>query len=124
LDGPIEDKAARKLDSCAPDTQHHIRVVGKKLRYAIETFHSVIGAKTSRKLVSRLVQLQEVLGELNDARSSHAMMLTYAQERTGDDRGKETLFAAGLAAAACYPDPAAALAKAAATRDELAALVR
>lgn len=117
-------KAARKLDSCAPDTQHHIRVVVKKLRYAIEAFHSVIGAKTSRNLVTRLVQLQEVLGELNDARSSHAMVLTYAQDRAGDDRGGATLFAAGLAAAACNPDPGAALEKAAATRDELAAFAR
>lgn len=117
-------KASRRLESFSPDGQHDIRIVAKKLRYAIEAFHSVIGTKTSRKLISKLTVLQDVLGELNDARSSHTIALAYAREWRRDDHGEALLFAAGLAAGACNPDPARTLAKAAATRDELAALAR
>ncbi|MGX1742171.1 CYTH and CHAD domain-containing protein [Bosea sp. NPDC055353] len=117
-------KASRNLESCSPDGQHDIRIVAKKLRYAIESFHSVIGTKTSRKLISKLTMLQDVLGELNDARSSQTIALSYAREWGRDDHGEALLFAAGLAAGACNPDPARALAKAAATRGELAALAR
>lgn len=117
-------EASGHLESCASDRQHDIRVDAKKLRYAIEAFRPVIGLKWSGKLVSRLTQMQDQLGELNDARTGHAIALAYATERTRGGNSELTLFAAGLAAAACLPDPTSALAKAAAARDDLAALAR
>lgn len=117
-------KESRDLLHCAPERQHDIRVKAKKLRYAVEAFQPVIGAKESRKLTTALVRLQDLLGDLNDARTGRAIALTYARERTETGGGEPTLFAAGLAAAACTLDPAALLSRAAEAREELAALAR
>ncbi|HEY5795864.1 MAG TPA: CHAD domain-containing protein [Bosea sp. (in: a-proteobacteria)] len=117
-------KESRDLLHCAPERQHDIRVQAKKLRYAVEGFHPVIGAKESRKLTAALVRLQDLLGELNDARTGRVIALAYARERAGGGGGEPTLFAAGLAAAACTLDPTAALSRAAEAREELAALAR
>ncbi|WP_162261731.1 CHAD domain-containing protein [Bosea sp. Root381] len=117
-------KASRHLERCAPDRQHDIRVGAKKLRYAIEAFRPVIGAKRSGKLLVKLTRMQDLLGGLNDARSGHAIALAYALESAGESQSEQTLFAAGLAAAACDIDPKTALAKAAAARDDLADLAR
>ena len=115
-------KASRHLERCDPGRQHDIRVGAKKLRYAIEAFRPVIGTKRSGKLLVKLVRMQDLLGELNDARTGHAIALAYALEAKGDSQAEQTLFAAGLAAAACNVNPKAALAKAAAARGELADL--
>lgn len=117
-------KESRHLQHCAPDRQHDIRVKAKKLRYAVEAFQPVLDAKESRKLVARLEHLQDLLGELNDARTGHALALAYARERAGDGGSEPALFAAGLAAAACTLDPTAILTRAAEARDGLAALAR
>lgn len=117
-------KASRHLDRCDPDRQHDIRVGAKKLRYAIEAFSPVIGRKRSGKLLVRLTRMQDLLGELNDARTGHAIASAYARERTGDSQDEQALFAAGLAAAACEIDPGTTLAKAATARDELAEMAR
>lgn len=117
-------KASNHLESSAPDRQHDIRVDAKKLRYAIEAFHPIIGFKRSGQLMSRLTRMQDHLGELNDARIGHAIAVAYAEEKTRDGNGASTLFAAGLAAAACLPDPTSRLVMAAAARDGLASLAR
>ncbi|HEV7260504.1 MAG TPA: CHAD domain-containing protein [Bosea sp. (in: a-proteobacteria)] len=117
-------KESRHLQHCAPDRQHRIRVKAKKLRYAAEAFHPVLGGKRGRQLTARLVQLQDLLGELNDARVNRAIALAYARERAGDGGNEAALFAAGLAAATCSFEPTAMLDRAAEARDELAALAR
>jgi triphosphatase len=117
-------KKSRYLRHCAPDRQHGIRVRAKKLRYAAEAFEPVIGAKHGREMTAWLVQLQDLLGELNDARVNHAIALAYAREKAGEGDREAALFAAGLAAAACSFDPTATLDRAAEARDELASLAR
>ncbi|MCU4182033.1 CHAD domain-containing protein [Bosea sp. BH3] len=117
-------KESRGLQNYAPDRQHGIRIKAKKLRYAVEAFHPVIGAKEGRRLATGLVRLQDLLGDLNDARTNRAMALAYARENAGAGVSGPTLFAAGLAAAACTLDPTATLARAAKARKELAALAR
>lgn len=117
-------KESQGLRHCAPERQHGIRIKAKKLRYAVEAFHPVIGAKESRKLTAGFMRLQDLLGDLNDARTNRAMALAYARENVGAGDSGPMLFAAGLAAAACTLDPTATLARAAKTRRELAAFAR
>lgn len=114
-------KESRDLLHCGPDRQHDIRVKAKKLRYALEAFHPVVGRKRSQKLITGLVSLQDLLGDLNDARIGHAIALAYARERAGGGDNEPTLFAAGLAAAACARDPTAMLNQASEAREGLAA---
>lgn len=117
-------KKSRDLQHCTPDLQHDIRIKAKKLRYAVEAFHPIIGAKRSRKLTTGLICVQDLLGELNDARTGYAIALAYARDGAGDGDCQPTHFATGLAAATCALDPTVILERAARARDSLAALAR
>ena len=67
-------RAWRRLHSAAealgpraddPDQLHHLRILTKRARYAIEACDSA-GVSGSRKLARRLARLQDHLGELHD----------------------------------------------------------
>jgi CHAD domain-containing protein len=47
-------------------TIHEVRIAGKRLRYALESFREVLGADADG-LIARVTALQDHLGELNDA---------------------------------------------------------
>lgn len=56
-------QAVRDLD---PEARHELRIAFKKLRYALEFFSGLFGEKKSSRYLAGLVDLQEVLGHLND----------------------------------------------------------
>jgi CHAD domain-containing protein len=60
-------KAVRRLPEEPPDDAlHDVRIRAKRARYAAEAVRPVVGAPAAR-LASRLGDLQDALGELNDA---------------------------------------------------------
>ena len=88
-------RAGAELDeSSAPATIHRLRVRVKRLRYAIEML-SVIGGKRSRKLLSRLEGLQELLGDLNDLSVATSWLISFAKS---DGTPADAVMAAGAMA--------------------------
>ncbi len=59
--------------SSAPEL-HRLRVAGKKLRYACEFFSSLFPARPARAYIEALRRLQDVLGSLNDAAVTEALL--------------------------------------------------
>ena len=49
-----------------PEERHAIRIACKKLRYAAEFFGSIYTAKSSRRYIKLLIELQDHLGQIND----------------------------------------------------------
>jgi CHAD domain-containing protein len=56
-------KHLRQADDAA---RHHLRIEGKKLRYAAEAFASLYPQKAAGRFIDRVKDLQEALGDLND----------------------------------------------------------
>ena len=61
------DKAAARLAHAGADERHRVRIAAKKLRYATEFFASLFPRKRARSYRKALAELQQVLGEFNDA---------------------------------------------------------
>jgi CHAD domain-containing protein len=60
------EKRADKLDEHSPAREFHaVRIRAKRLRYAIEFFEPAYG-KPARRLIKRVVRLQDLLGGLQD----------------------------------------------------------
>lgn len=59
-------KAGKKLAKLPPADRHAVRILGKKLRYALEFFAPLYSDKRSRKALETLAELQDRLGVLND----------------------------------------------------------
>lgn len=57
-----------------PAEMHHLRKRAKKLRYAGEFFRPLFGDDATRRFIRRANALQDVLGEVNDARTVSALM--------------------------------------------------
>jgi CHAD domain-containing protein len=87
-------KAARRI---GPDSQpadyHRVRIACKRLRYTLEFLADVYPGETKR-LVKRLVALQDILGLNQDADVAIARLRDLARER-GGDLGPEPVFAMG-----------------------------
>lgn len=60
-------KRGKRLDPANYSEFHQLRIRIKKLRYSVELLCPLFGKKVTRKYLSRLADLQKVLGELNDA---------------------------------------------------------
>jgi triphosphatase len=77
---PIARSVARAgagLDEgSTPQTIHRLRVRVKRLRYALELL-SALGGKRSRRLLSRLEVLQDLLGNLNDLSVASAWLINF-----------------------------------------------
>jgi CHAD domain-containing protein len=56
-----------RLETLTPAERHRLRIQLKKLRYASEFFRSLYPEKRTARYLERLAELQEVLGEWNDA---------------------------------------------------------
>jgi CHAD domain-containing protein len=60
-------RAAARIDpSSPPDRYHALRILTKQARYAIE-LHAAVYGRPARRMVRRLVALQDLLGEHQDA---------------------------------------------------------
>jgi CHAD domain-containing protein len=60
-------KRGKHLKGNDPELRHRTRIAGKKARYAVEFFGSLYPNRAVKDYVSRLSDLQEELGWLNDA---------------------------------------------------------
>jgi CHAD domain-containing protein len=55
------------LSTLDPHARHRVRIHAKRLRYALEFFHSIVTRRTRGDIEKQLGRLQSVLGDGNDA---------------------------------------------------------
>ena len=60
-------KGGRSHTEMEPDDLHEVRILGKKLRYAVEFFDSLHAGRKQRRFLKRVKAVQDVLGAVNDA---------------------------------------------------------
>ncbi|MCU0940170.1 MAG: CHAD domain-containing protein, partial [Burkholderiaceae bacterium] len=58
--------AARFFVALSPERRHEVRILAKRLRYALDLFAVTLPAQPTAGYIERLAQLQDLLGELND----------------------------------------------------------
>ena len=101
------------LESQEPEQQHRIRLRAKKLRYMLEPFRCVAAKKPYRAALMCLQEIQDSLGDVNDAKVNETMIMDFVRNSEDEpiaDRG--SLFAAGLVAAGCRTQDAVGLSRA------------
>jgi CHAD domain-containing protein len=59
--------ASRFFAALAPQRRHQVRILAKRLRYALDLFAVALPVQPTAAYVERLSHLQDLLGELNDA---------------------------------------------------------
>jgi CHAD domain-containing protein len=82
--------AAEGLSIVHPETAplaelHELRIAGKRLRYAIEIFHSAAAPELRHEVYPGIEELQERLGELNDHIASQARLQRWLADLPADD---------------------------------------
>jgi triphosphatase len=60
-------KAARFFAALTPARRHQVRILAKRLRYALDLFSVALPKQATARYTNALAELQDVLGELNDA---------------------------------------------------------
>ena len=60
-------KAARFFLALTPPRRHEVRILAKRLRYALDLFAVALPTRATRRYTEALSELQDVLGLLNDA---------------------------------------------------------
>ena len=60
-------KAARFFAALTPERRHQVRILAKRLRYALDPFAVALPKQATPRYVDALAQLQDVLGQLSDA---------------------------------------------------------
>lgn len=65
---------AASLADMPPEERHQVRIAVKKLRYATEFFAPLYPRQSSRDYIRALAVLQEELGILNDAATTHTLL--------------------------------------------------
>jgi triphosphatase len=71
-------KRGRRHERFSAPELHRLRIAGKKLRYACEFFAGLFSARAARAYIEALRRLQDVLGVLNDAAVTEALLLQVA----------------------------------------------
>ncbi len=89
-------KTARRRKGSHEAELHEVRIAAKKLRYAVEFFRGLYGAKAVKRLHGRLVALQDTLGTLNDAVVGHRLIDELESLGARDPRRAIEPYAAGL----------------------------
>ncbi len=97
-------RQSEKLDKVAPEDRHRLRLDVKKLRYSAE-FLAGLSAKKPKlarreRFVEALKDLQESLGDLNDAEAAQAITIKLAPGLRGNARRLRRKAAAAEAVAA------------------------
>jgi len=59
--------AARSFAAQSPQHRHRVRILAKRLRYALDVMSVALPAEPTERYVEALAELQDVLGQLNDA---------------------------------------------------------
>ncbi len=60
-------KAGRFFAALTPERRHQVRILAKRLRYALDLFAVALPKQTTARYIDALSELQDVLGQLNDA---------------------------------------------------------
>ncbi len=58
--------AARIFAALSPQRRHRVRILAKRLRYALDVMSVALPAEPTERYVKALAELQDVLGQLND----------------------------------------------------------
>ncbi len=77
-------KRGRRLDRRSSAELHRLRIAVKQLRYAVEFFNGLFAPRRMSALRQRLMRLQDILGNINDA-ASVVPMLESAAAAGGPD---------------------------------------
>lgn len=72
----------RSLDYENSTSLHELRIVIKRLRYALDFFSSLTTLKNLQPILPQLIPLQETLGQLNDLSHAGKWLMAYAGEDT------------------------------------------
>jgi inorganic triphosphatase YgiF len=67
-------RLGRDLEEASSRERHRLRIQLKKLRYAAEFFRSLYGGQRAERYIAHLADLQDVLGELNDATTADRVL--------------------------------------------------
>lgn len=59
--------AAQFFAALTPPRRHQVRILAKRLRYALDVLSVALPAAATERYIAALAELQDVLGELNDA---------------------------------------------------------
>lgn len=59
-------KRAAAIDDSAPASLHRTRIAAKRVRYALEFFHTLYGSKRARRYLKAVAAIQSELGQHND----------------------------------------------------------
>jgi inorganic triphosphatase YgiF len=66
--------AARFFAALSPERRHRVRILAKRLRYALDFLSVALPKSATEQYVAALSDLQDVLGELNDAAVARAAL--------------------------------------------------
>jgi len=92
-------KLGRHVVTASAADRHQVRIEAKKLRYTSEFFASLFAGKKAKRYAARLADLQEVLGEVNDAVNSAEMIAEAAHSGRAPLHGNTVELAAAWLAA-------------------------
>jgi len=67
-------KRVKTVDLADPATFHQLRIRVKKLRYPVELMKSLFDERRAKDYIARLVELQDLMGRMNDARVAGHLM--------------------------------------------------
>jgi triphosphatase len=59
-------KVGRFFAALTPERRHEVRILAKRLRYALDLFAVALPKQTTARYIEALSELQDVLGQLND----------------------------------------------------------
>ena len=80
-------KAGRFFSALTPERRHRVRILAKRLRYALDLFAVALPKQATAQYIEALAQLQDVLGRLNDG----SVALTVLPQLSKSDRMKESM---------------------------------
>ena len=73
-----------EINVSSPDGNlHNLRIKGKKFRYLLEFFQSILGRDETAQFLKQLKRLQNNLGDFNDLSVQQEMLLKYQNEQLG-----------------------------------------
>ncbi len=73
-----------EINDSSPDGDlHNLRIKGKKFRYLLEFFQSMLGPDETAQFLKQLKRLQNNLGDFNDLSVQQEMLLKYQNEQLG-----------------------------------------
>jgi inorganic triphosphatase YgiF len=66
--------AAQFFAALSPERRHRVRILAKRLRYSLDVVSVALPVEVTERYVEALAELQDVLGELNDATVAQAFL--------------------------------------------------